>query len=157
MKKKILCVLFLAVAAVAIGVGASVLFSQDDTIDFAQLCPQESSVQFIKANICRRQGEQGQVKDLFEVTSEDRADLLGELPSVLKQYRYKSDSQASAANDFISLSFAYSDSVVYRFDVYSDSTLVMVASKDAGIWKVQSSSVGQEGLYWELYNILIAI
>ena len=157
MKKKVLVVVLLVVVLLGLGVGVGIFLSQDSSVSFDQICPAESAPLFIKANISRRQGEQGEVKELFEVTSEDREDLLKKLPAVLSQYRYKSDSHASVANDFISLSFAYSDSVVYRFDVYADSTLVMLASTDAGIWKIQATGLAQEGLYLDLYHILITI
>lgn len=157
MKKTTKTVIIAVSAVLLLGVvifGITQIFKNGTAVSFSELSSAEGEPAFVLVTVSRRSGEQGSVTDLFEVTSEDRKELITRLPKIFSDYRYLRSDKAASSGDFIGISFAYNEENVLRFEVYADGTLLFISATNGGIYKIDADSSAYAGLYTELYEYI---
>ncbi len=155
-KKKIA---FVAIAASLAVIAVAVIFIVIShyafkTANLNEILPYDEPVRFSMATLSKRSTEQGAVTDLLVTTSEENAALSEDTLRLLSQYSYRAVSQQVSSGDFVCLSFAYSETMVTRIEIYSDGTLLIFSENDTSIYQALHSSTTELSPYKALYEYL---
>lgn len=153
MNKKLLIFLVAAVllAAIAVtvwGFGSS----RAEGNDFDSVCGVGDEVKFCLAQVNRRAADE--IVTMSQLTNEDNKELWAELKRVLDSYSYVKNDSLPNSSDYVCISLALSETVLYRIEVYTDLSVIIVGSSDGGSFRAIAPDGKESKLYSQLFDII---
>ncbi len=155
-KKKRIVTIALCCFLVGIIIGALIFFNreQQNSFTFQELCGCDNQGEFMVATISLRESEKGEVTDLMEQTSEDRAQMPEDIFKLLEGFSFVSEQQKAQSKDLVSLSIAFDSRTAIRFEFYRDGTVLVLGGGLGGIYRDVPAPEGGNCAYDVLYTYL---